>query len=84
MELASRRARFGPRHPKDDAIGKRVTGSSLITGNAVSVLRGGDEAYPAMQGPARHAIDAEDGRYRRDNCVGSGHARGTGFEQGQL
>ncbi|HZD92353.1 MAG TPA: phospholipase D-like domain-containing protein [Pseudolabrys sp.] len=30
------------------AVGQRVTGSSLIAGNAVSVYQGGDEAYPVM------------------------------------
>ena len=29
-------------------VGKRITGSFLIAGNRVTVLEGGDEAYPAM------------------------------------
>lgn len=37
------------------AIGQRVTESSLITGNTVSVLQGGDEAYPAMLAAIRNA-----------------------------
>lgn len=37
------------------AMGQRVTGSPLMPGNAVSVLRGGDEAYPAMVAAIRNA-----------------------------
>ena len=37
------------------AIAQRVTGSPLIAGNAVSVLRGGDEAYPSMLVAIRNA-----------------------------
>ena len=36
-------------------IGQRVTGSPLIAGNAVSILHGGDEAFPAMIDAIRSA-----------------------------
>ena len=36
-------------------VGQRVTGSPLIAGNAISLLQGGDEAYPAMLGAIREA-----------------------------
>ena len=41
------------------AIAQRVTESPLIAGNTVSVLRGGDEAYPSMLAAidsARHSV----------------------------
>jgi len=54
------------------AIAQRVTGSPLIAGNAVSVLRGGDEAYPSMLAAirnARHSVAL--GSYIfRDDSVG--------------
>lgn len=54
------------------AIVQRVTESPLIAGNAVSVLRGGDEAYPSMLAAirnARHSIAL--GSYIfRDDSVG--------------
>ena len=37
------------------ALGERVTGRRLIGGNAVSILRNGDEAYPAMLTAIRDA-----------------------------
>ena len=54
------------------AIAQRVTGSPLIAGNAVSVLRGGDEAYPSMLAAirnSRHSVAL--GSYIfRDDSVG--------------
>ena len=54
------------------AIVQRVTESPLIAGNAVSVLRGGDEAYPSMLAAirnARHSVAL--GSYIfRDDLVG--------------
>jgi cardiolipin synthase len=41
------------------AVSQRVTGDPLLTGNAVSLLQGGDEAYPAMLAAirdARHSV----------------------------
>ena len=70
------------------AIAQRVTGSPLIAGNAVSVLRGGDEAYPSMLAAirdARHSVAL--GSYIfRDDSVGrsfiaaliDAHKRGVG------
>jgi len=37
------------------AVGERVTGRPLISGNAVSILHGGDTAYPAMVAAIRGA-----------------------------
>ena len=54
------------------AIGQRVTGSPLIAGNAVSVLQGGDEAYPAMLAAirdARHSVALASYIFR-DDAVG--------------
>lgn len=50
-------------------IGQRVTGSPLIAGNAVSLLQGGDEAYPAMLAAiraARHSIALASYIFRKD------------------
>ena len=54
------------------AIGQRVTESSLIAGNTVSVLQGGDEAYPAMLAAirnARHSVALASYIFR-DDAVG--------------
>ena len=54
------------------AIGHRVTESPLIAGNAVSVLQGGDEAYPAMLAAirnARHSVALASYIFR-DDAVG--------------
>lgn len=51
------------------AISQRVTGSPLIAGNAVSLLQGGDEAYPAMLAAireARHSIALASYIFRND------------------
>lgn len=54
------------------AMGQRVTGSPLMAGNAVSVLRGGDEAYPAMLTAirdARHSVALASYIFR-DDAIG--------------
>jgi cardiolipin synthase A/B len=50
-------------------IGLRVTGSPLMAGNRVSILHGGDEAYPAMLATirgARHSIALASYIFRND------------------
>lgn len=50
-------------------VGQRVTGSPLIAGNAISILQGGDEAYPAMLTAireARHSIALASYIFRND------------------
>jgi len=51
------------------AISQRVTGSPLIAGNAVTLLQGGDQAYPAMLAAiheARHSIALASYIFRSD------------------
>lgn len=53
------------------ALGERVTGRRLIGGNAVSILRNGDEAYPAMLTAirnARHSIAIASYIFRLDSA----------------
>jgi cardiolipin synthase len=51
-------------------IGTRVTGRALLAGNALTVLRSGDEAYPAMLdaiGAARQSIALSSYIFRQDH-----------------
>ncbi|MES2294240.1 MAG: phospholipase D-like domain-containing protein [Pseudomonadota bacterium] len=50
-------------------VGRHITESALVAGNGVSVLQGGDAAYPAMLkaiGEARHCIAMASYIYRDD------------------
>ncbi|MEJ2375354.1 MAG: phospholipase D-like domain-containing protein [Pseudolabrys sp.] len=50
-------------------VGQRVTGSPLIAGNAITLLQGGDAAYPAMLAAireARHSIAVASYIFRND------------------
>lgn len=54
-------------------IGQRVTGVALTAGNGISLLHGGDEAYPAMLAAirgARHSV-ALTSYIFRDDTIGS-------------
>jgi len=87
-------ARDAPAEPKGAdnirtlaEVGKRITDAPLAAGNAIAILRGGDEAYPAMLAAiaqARHSVAMASYIFRDDKtgeefaaALSDAHKRGV-------
>jgi len=74
-ETAARSAPAAPEGPANiqtlAEMGRRITGAPLAAGNDISILQGGDEAYPAMLaaiGAAKHSLALTSYIFRDDRA----------------